>query len=165
MTVRRLNRVEYRNTIHDLMGIDFNADAEFPPDDTGYGFDDIGDVLTVSPMLLEKYLAAANEIVTEAVPTISRTVQERTVLGRLFTDGAADDGSAGKRLNQKDSSRLMSYYDRSALSNTYTADVAGTYAVTLGVAVKGNFDFDPGRCRVVFKINGARIVEKGIRLV
>jgi hypothetical protein len=61
VTVRRLNRGEYRNTIRDLMGIDFNSDVEFPPDDTGYGFDNIGDVLTVSPMLLEKYLAAATD--------------------------------------------------------------------------------------------------------
>ena len=38
VTVRRLNRIEYRNTIRDLMGIDFNAEAEFPPDDTGNGF-------------------------------------------------------------------------------------------------------------------------------
>ena len=54
VTLRRLNRVEYRNTISDLMGIDFRADEEFPADDTGYGFDNIGDVLTTSPLLLEK---------------------------------------------------------------------------------------------------------------
>src|SRR6266850_7483620 len=52
VTIRRLNRVEYRNTIRDLMGFDFKTDEEFPPDDTGYGFDNIGDVLTMSPMLL-----------------------------------------------------------------------------------------------------------------
>jgi len=63
VTIRRLNRVEYRNTIRDLMGIDFKAAEEFPPDDTGYGFDNIGDVLTVSPLLLEKYMQAAETIV------------------------------------------------------------------------------------------------------
>ena len=57
VTVRRLNRVEYRNTIRDLMGVDYDTTAEFPPDDTGHGFDNIGDVLTLSPLLLEKYLA------------------------------------------------------------------------------------------------------------
>src|SRR5215831_14618990 len=56
VTVRRLNRVEYRNTVHDLLGVDFDSLSEFPPDDTGHGFDNIGDVLTLSPMLLEKYL-------------------------------------------------------------------------------------------------------------
>jgi mono/diheme cytochrome c family protein len=68
VTLRRLNRVEYRNTIRDLMGVDFEVDKEFPPDDAGHGFDNIGDVLTVSPMLLEKYLAAAKAVVTKAVP-------------------------------------------------------------------------------------------------
>ncbi|HEV7928166.1 MAG TPA: DUF1592 domain-containing protein [Verrucomicrobiae bacterium] len=68
VTVRRLNRVEYRNTIRDLMGVKYDTQAEFPPDDTGYGFDTIGDVLTVSPMLLEKYLIAAQKIVDQAVP-------------------------------------------------------------------------------------------------
>ena len=67
VTIRRLNRVEYRNTIHDLMGIDFKTDDEFPPDDTGYGFDNIGDVLTVSPMLLEKHTAGDEMIVDLAV--------------------------------------------------------------------------------------------------
>jgi mono/diheme cytochrome c family protein len=68
VTVRRLNRVEYRNTIHDLMGIDYDTEVEFPPDDTGYGFDTIGDVLTLPPMLLEKYMIAAQKIVDDAVP-------------------------------------------------------------------------------------------------
>src|SRR5439155_11037532 len=71
VTLRRLNRVEYRNTIRDLMGIEFKAAEEFPPDDTGYGFDNIGDVLTVSPLLLEKYMQAAETIVAAAVPTVA----------------------------------------------------------------------------------------------
>ncbi|HET6881240.1 MAG TPA: DUF1592 domain-containing protein [Pirellulales bacterium] len=66
VTVRRLNRVEYRNTIRDLLGVDYDTSGEFPADDTGYGFDNIGDVLTISPLLLEKYLAAAETIVQRA---------------------------------------------------------------------------------------------------
>jgi len=68
VTLRRLNRGEYRNTIRDLLGIDYNTLEEFPPDDTGYGFDTVGDVLTVSPLLLEKYLQAAEAIVARAMP-------------------------------------------------------------------------------------------------
>lgn len=56
---RRLNRVEYNNTIRDLLGIAYRPADEFPVDDSGYGFDNIADVLTISPMLMEKYLAAA----------------------------------------------------------------------------------------------------------
>jgi len=77
--IRRLNRSEYRNTIRDLMGVDFDAQTQFPPDDTGYGFDNIGDVLTLSPMLLEKYLAAANQIVEKAVP-VARPGTEKALL-------------------------------------------------------------------------------------
>ena len=83
-TIRRLNRVEYRNTVRDLTGFDFKAEEEFPPDDTGYGFDTIGDVLSVSPLLLEKYMQAAESIVTAAVPTVSRLVPERTYRGSEF---------------------------------------------------------------------------------
>jgi hypothetical protein len=65
--IHRLNRVEYANTIRDLLGVDFRATEEFPPDDSGYGFDNIGDVLTVSPTLMQKYLAAAESIAARAV--------------------------------------------------------------------------------------------------
>ncbi len=63
----RLTRVEYANTIRDLLGVDFRATDEFPPDDTGYGFDNIGDVLTVSPALMQRYLSAAEKIAARAV--------------------------------------------------------------------------------------------------
>ena len=62
MTIRRLNRVEYNNTIRDLVGIDFQPADDFPSDDVGYGFDNIGDVLSMPPILLEKYLAAAEKL-------------------------------------------------------------------------------------------------------
>ncbi len=84
VTVRRLNRVEYRNTIRDLLGVKFDTLAEFPADDTGHGFDNIADVLTISPMLLEKYLDAAQTIVTGAVPTHPRVVAEQVVAGKKF---------------------------------------------------------------------------------
>jgi mono/diheme cytochrome c family protein len=66
VTVRRLNRAEYNNTIRDLIGVSFRPADDFPADDVGYGFDHIGDVLSISPLLLEKYLAAAEKIVDEA---------------------------------------------------------------------------------------------------
>ncbi len=67
VTIRRLNRAEYNNTIRDLCGVDFKPAEEFPSDDVGYGFDNIGDVLSFQPILLEKYLAAADKIVTAAM--------------------------------------------------------------------------------------------------
>lgn len=67
VTLRRLNRAEYNNTIRDLMGVDFQPAEDFPADDSGYGFDNIGDVLSVPPILMEKYLAAAEKIMEAAV--------------------------------------------------------------------------------------------------
>src|SRR5213079_1187938 len=67
VTARRLNRAEYNNTIRDLLGVSLRPADEFPVDDAGYGFDNIGDVLSVSPMLMEKYMTAANRISRIAV--------------------------------------------------------------------------------------------------
>jgi hypothetical protein len=65
VTIRRLNRAEYNNTIRDLLGVNFQPAKDFPADDVGYGFDNIGDVLSLPPLLMEKYLAAAEKIVAE----------------------------------------------------------------------------------------------------
>ena len=111
VTIRRLNRVEYRNTIRDLTGFDFKAEEEFPPDDTGYGFDTIGDVLSVSPLLLEKYMQAAESIVAAAVPTVSRLVPERTYRGVEFR--APDGTGNGDRLT---------FYKQAKVSRSFSAD-------------------------------------------
>ena len=47
--------------------MDFRADKDFPTDDSGYGFDNIGDILTISPVLMEKYLNAAESISSRAI--------------------------------------------------------------------------------------------------
>ncbi len=67
VTARRLNRVEYSNTIRDLLAVNFRAADVFPPDDFGYGFDNIGDVLSLSPVLMEKYLSVAEKIAKRAI--------------------------------------------------------------------------------------------------
>jgi hypothetical protein len=67
VTLRRLNRTQYENTIRDLVGVDYESARELPSDDVGYGFDDIGDVLSMPDILMEKYLAAAERISAAAV--------------------------------------------------------------------------------------------------
>src|SRR3954452_21557842 len=72
VTARRLNRLEDRNTIRDLLGITFDAltfdpTRDFPPDGAGYGFDNIGDVLSVSPLHMEQHLSAAEQILDRAI--------------------------------------------------------------------------------------------------
>ncbi len=93
VTMRRLNRVEYRNTIRDLMGIQFDPTADFPSDDIGHGFDNIGDVLTLSPVLMERYLAAAEQIVSQAImPNPPPLIKRR--LASVYTEPAS--GESGK---------------------------------------------------------------------
>ena len=70
VTARRLNRAEYTNTIRDLLAVDFRADQNFPTDDSGEGFDNIGDILTVSPVLMDKYLSAAGRIAARAISAV-----------------------------------------------------------------------------------------------
>jgi hypothetical protein len=67
VTARRLNRNEYKNTIRDLLAVDFRADKDFPTDDSGYGFDNIGDILTISPVLMDHYMNAAEAIASRAM--------------------------------------------------------------------------------------------------
>ncbi len=68
VTAHRLNRYEYNHTVRDLLGLDLTVSDEFPVDPDGYGFDNIGDVLSLSPVLTEKYLKAAEHIANIAIP-------------------------------------------------------------------------------------------------
>ncbi|HYM10905.1 MAG TPA: DUF1592 domain-containing protein [Bryobacterales bacterium] len=96
VTTSRLNRYEYNNTIRDLLGVNFRPADDFPADDSGYGFDNIGDVLSLSPVLMEKYLAAAEKIARLAIvadpppkPTVERYKAERPYdIKTLPPDGA-----------------------------------------------------------------------------
>ncbi len=149
VTARRLNRVEYRNTIRDLMGFDFNAEAEFPSDDTGHGFDNIGDVLTISPLHLEKYLAAAETIVDKAVPKVARIMRERSASGREFR--AEGGGSNGEQLNARRALKV---------ARTFHVDQAAKYQLVFEYEVRGSFDFDASRARLVARVDGEeRFVE------
>lgn len=67
VTARRLNRAEYNNTVRDLLGIDIEPANDFPQDDSAHGFDNIADALSLSPTLMEKYLAAAERVARLAV--------------------------------------------------------------------------------------------------
>ena len=159
VTVRRLNRTEYRNTIRDLMGIDYDTDQEFPPDDTGYGFDNIGDVLTMSPMLLEKYVDAAKTIVAKTVPMTGAQVAETVVVGRDF---AGNPGVSSTSSKTPKNSLSLSYYEKAAISNAFQAKHAGHYQIALDVSANEKFvdgQFDYNKCSVVFKTDGVELLK------
>jgi hypothetical protein len=148
VTLRRLNRTEYRNTIRDLMGVDFNATAEFPADDTGLGFDTISDVLTISPLLLEKYIAAARSIVAQAVPTQPLVPAEARIAGQQFAP------LEGKPSAPPDGPLALSYYKAATATHEFQAEHAGRYQLVLDLTANETFvdgQFDYNKCRLLFK--------------
>ena len=131
------------------MGYDFKAEEEFPPDDSGYGFDNIADVLSVSPLLLEKYIQAAESIVAAAVPTISRLIPERSYRGVEFR--AVEGAGNGDR---------MSIYKKAKVRRLIIADHDGDYRLVIEIAVHGSFDYDPGRCRMIARLDEKELVRE-----
>lgn len=110
VTLRRLNRAEYNNTVRDLLGIPSRPADDFPSDDVGYGFDNIGDVLSISPLLLEKYLGAARKVARAAMYAPEDKVGAQPVrfaASQLSGDGGPDgnghilfsNGSCGAEYN------------------------------------------------------------------
>jgi mono/diheme cytochrome c family protein len=98
--VHRLNRREYRNAIRDLFGLDVDVAEMLPADSIGYGFDNIGDVLSSSPALMERYLISAQKISTSALDIPDRHVAYNTYKfsGIVPQEGGLnDDLPAGAR--------------------------------------------------------------------
>jgi len=91
VTIRRLNRAEYNNTIHDLLGVSLRPADEFPSDDVGNGFDNQGDVLSISPLLMERYLTAAERVSSVALFGVDLKAPpiDRIEIRKLATQGSA----------------------------------------------------------------------------
>ncbi len=98
VTLRRLNRVEYNNTLRDLLGVDLRPADDFPEDDTGYGFDNIGDVLALPPILMERYLTAADRVLNAVLPPPPPPL-ERTVIPAEGLTGQGFPSSEGRLLS------------------------------------------------------------------
>jgi hypothetical protein len=85
VTLRRLNREEYNNTVRDLLGVEVRPADDFPADDAGYGFDNIGDVLSMPPVLFERYMEAADKVLEAAL------VPENPLYRRFFGERLPED--------------------------------------------------------------------------
>ncbi|MEQ1870146.1 MAG: DUF1592 domain-containing protein [Vicinamibacterales bacterium] len=98
--IHRLNRAEYTNAVRDLLAVQIDGRAMLPTDDSGYGFDNIGDVLSVSPGLLERYMLAATKISRQAIgdPTLKPgTTTYKTSPLLLQNDRLSEDLPFGSR--------------------------------------------------------------------
>jgi mono/diheme cytochrome c family protein len=130
VTARRLNRVEYNNTIRDLLAVSARPADQFPVDDSGYGFDNNSDVLSVSPLLMEKYMQAAQDISRLAV--YGESVPEKpTRLVRLLNRRSPD---ANDVLSSGNAGLYLPYSLRGAMYGTFTFPVDGEYEFRLRIA-------------------------------
>ena len=125
-TIRRLNRAEYNNTIRDLVGIDLRPADDFPADSVGHDFDNIGDVLTLSPMLMEKYVLAAEKVASAAiVPTTpSSPVTLRREAEQLGHEGGVNLGPHGFQV----------LYTRGQVFADFDLPVTGEYVLKANAA-------------------------------
>ena len=98
-TMHRLNRTEYANAIRDLLALDIDATALLPPDDESSGFDNIADVLRVSPSLMERYLSASWNISRLAVGNLS--IAPTTATYRVRPDLSQDQHIDGLPLGTR----------------------------------------------------------------
>jgi hypothetical protein len=163
VVIRRMNRAEYDNAIRDLVGVDFKPAADFPPDDSGYGFDNIGDVLSLPPVLMEKYLAAADRVLDQAIvtePVQSRVVRVPASLAEIGFNAVGDRGDGWVHL-------ISLEEDDVAIELPILA--AGDYIVrfqAFGTKVGGalvgqgsekpiEFKEDPGPTRIALALNDA----------
>ncbi|MBI3265282.1 MAG: DUF1587 domain-containing protein, partial [Acidobacteria bacterium] len=99
-TLHRLNRTEYGNAVHDLLALEIDVAELLPADDIGYGFDNIGDVLQVSPVLMERYLSAARKISRAAVGDTTMPVSYQTYTvphGLIQVDRLSEAAPVGSR--------------------------------------------------------------------
>ena len=153
LTVQRLNRIEYQNTIYDLMGVNFDTRDAFPPDNTGEGFDNIGEILTLSPMLLEKYFDAAINIVGQAVPLEPWIMPERKLEGEKLAKLFSPAPNAADR---SDEYLQLSFYDASTRFAQIGVDRPGKYQIGLKISPKSFVSFqgfDYSKCRLIFRID------------
>ena len=118
VTIRRLNRLEYNNTVRDLFGIEFRPADDFPSDDVGEGFDNIGDVLTLSPLLMEKYLNAAEQIAEQVIYAPSIDKQDEVVLD-LSKFKISKSGSFA--------SEVLRFYSNGDATGAFEVPFAGEY--------------------------------------
>lgn len=147
VTLRRLNRNEYRNTIKDLFGIDYQVASTFPGDDVGYGFDNIGDVLTLPPLLMEKYLRAAEEITTQII--------QAPEPGPVFESNRNGSKLSADQGGKADGQRFV-FYSNGTITFDEQAPWPGKYMLELEMAGTAAEGRNP---KAVISVDGKKIRE------
>ena len=119
--IHRLNRVEYRNAVRDLLAIEIDERELLPPDESGYGFDNIADVLAVSPVLLDHYMVAAEAVSRMALGSVSirPSVRKYTIPYTKWQDGRMSEN--------------LPFGSRGGLAVRHHFPLDGEYVITLAL--------------------------------
>lgn len=140
-SIHRLNRAEYANAIRDLLAIDLDNAASLPTDDSGYGFDNIGEVLTFSPLLMEKYMATGRRL-------------SRNALGTLKLSAAIDKIKPARGASAEASDELpLSVRDGALVRRYFPADAE--YVIL--VRVTGNPSAAAPPAQLDLRLDGKRV--------
>lgn len=137
-TVRRLNRVEYGNAVRDLLGLDADFSRELPADNSGFGFDNIADVLTVSPTLMERYVGAAGKIGRMATGLASR--REFVTTYQVPKDGSVMN--SGIPAHNDRASADLPLASRGGAAFSYFARFDGQYDISAWLNANTNNETD-----------------------
>jgi hypothetical protein len=114
VTLHRLNNAEYNNTVRDLLGTTLQPANDFPADDRGYGFDNVADVLRLSPLAVELYETAAEHLIAD---TLAVTTPSTTSMFEVMSQANTGNASNGGWL----------YYSSGTATITVDAPIAGMY--------------------------------------
>lgn len=144
-TARRLNRYEFQNAILDLFGVDFAATELLPADGVGHGFDVLGDVLSMPPLLFEKTFEAVESIVAEAIPLEAQYREELRVAAQLKLEGAA---------NLRNGKDVVSMHSVGTAIATFEVPRRGEYIVRLRAAAQ---QAGPDPARAAVSIDGREV--------
>jgi hypothetical protein len=150
VAIHRLNKAEYNNAIRDLLSVDFSPADDFPLDDAGYGFDNIADVLSLPPVLTEKYMSAAGKVA-------------RLAVGNIKVDPSVDRINVDRRIPQRERiSEDLPFGTRGGIQHIHRFPVEGEYLLRARLTGDPKGTIPP---MMDFRVDGKRIklVEGKIR--
>ncbi|MCH2136046.1 MAG: DUF1592 domain-containing protein [Phycisphaerales bacterium] len=142
---RRLNRTEWRHAVADLTGVDMDVDDLLPADEIGHGFDTVGDTLSLSPPLLEKFIELAEFAAARAIADPDAPVYETT---RIEGEGLSVKGAARR------SGQGIRMHSRASAIGAVELPRAGRYRVVLHA---GGQQAGPDPVRFALDAAGARV--------
>lgn len=143
VTHRRLNRVEYENTLFDLTGVRIDTGDLLPNDDTGYGFDNIADALSLSPLILEKYIKIAGDVISRSIPEEPYELPYQELESGAFRDAFGEELKGS-----------LSFAETHQYQTQFQVDASGPYRIVAQLRAPSFFNFDYGKAIFELQIDG-----------